>query len=221
MTEQWISEGRQWCKYCRIYISSNVNQVLQHETGRKHKWNEEAFIREVSLKVTSTPAGASAVASELMDRINELQKEKLTPSLLVQPEGTTKPETKPANGAPVKNEKESAESYPASAHEAHGQWIAVPVAAAKVEAKATNGVDEHAPISIAVEKEGKLNVEVKEEKPSKVLRIGATDEADEEEAAVRDEAKMEGDASAADWDVLEGKLRKRTIRKKKKKRKRL
>lgn len=224
MTERCISEGRQWCKYCRMYISSNVNQILQHQSGRKHQYNEEEFIREVSLKVTSTPAGASAVANELLNRINELQNESATrgPKAV---EPLPGPEANPAV-QPVNEDTTTvnATSYPVSAHEAHGQWFAVPVAKAEDE---TNGVDvaddDQAAKAEEVAVEEKMEIG-----DSKVLRIGAVDEADDEEAAVRDAAKTahgvgcgdgDDDASASDWDALEGKLRKkRTIRKKKRKR---
>lgn len=37
MTEYWISNPRQWCRDCKVYIDSKPENVRKHEAGAKHQ----------------------------------------------------------------------------------------------------------------------------------------------------------------------------------------
>ncbi|CAM6040515.1 unnamed protein product [Sphagnum compactum] len=37
MTEYWVSQGKKWCDYCKIYIANNPSSLRNHEYGQRHK----------------------------------------------------------------------------------------------------------------------------------------------------------------------------------------
>lgn len=219
MSEFWVSEGRTWCKYCKKYISSNKIQIRQHEAGQKHINAEEEFVRSLSSKVKPAATAASAASSrierdtgELLERIARLHQEVQSKSkrgdVVHQPEILGSP----LDHAKVPEPDEQA--YPAPAHEALGPWIEV----TKDEA-VTLVSNSQAPESSAAEVQS--GASVLEELP--VLRVGAVDAADEEEAVARDEAARCGTLGVDDvsdaWDAFDS--RKRTIRKPRKRKRRL
>ena len=206
MSEYWVSEGRQWCKYCRKYISSNVNQVRQHELGRNHKEKEEEYIRAISLKANLTTAGAATVTGELLERISLLKKEQADGNV----ESVAKAAEADLSKGTVPNDDDDDGQYPAPAHEAYGKWVEVSTTE---------------PTVIEVPKEFAPTERKPEDSTperSSTVRIGALDDDDEAEAkALEQVGKSTKKAKDATWDMLESKLRKRVISKGgKKKRKR-
>ncbi|XP_065015471.1 zinc finger protein ZOP1-like [Musa acuminata AAA Group] len=39
MTEYWVSQGKKWCDFCKIYIANNPLNIRTHELGQRHKDN--------------------------------------------------------------------------------------------------------------------------------------------------------------------------------------
>ncbi|XP_068638157.1 zinc finger protein ZOP1-like isoform X2 [Aristolochia californica] len=37
MTEYWVSQGKKWCDFCKIYIANNALSIRTHELGQRHK----------------------------------------------------------------------------------------------------------------------------------------------------------------------------------------
>ncbi|KAG0625500.1 hypothetical protein M758_2G060300 [Ceratodon purpureus] len=37
MTEYWVSQGKKWCDYCKIFIANNATSLRNHEIGQRHK----------------------------------------------------------------------------------------------------------------------------------------------------------------------------------------
>lgn len=206
MSEFWVSEGRQWCKYCRKYISSNVNQIRQHESGRIHKENEEEFIRNISLKANHTAAGAASVTGELLERISQLKKEATEKATS---EETGEVEVNPPSKLIVELDDDEDGPYPAPAHEAYGPWVE----AATNEEPCT----EQVPEEFAAEKKSEHLNKNSAIPIAPVLRIGAEDNDDEAEALAHEQVVQSSKkATDAAWDALDKKLRKRTNNKTKK-----
>ncbi|KAJ3280140.1 hypothetical protein HDU76_009264 [Blyttiomyces sp. JEL0837] len=47
MTERWVSTAKYFCKYCNIFVADNKSSRTHHESGQKHKYNVDKFMREV------------------------------------------------------------------------------------------------------------------------------------------------------------------------------
>ncbi|CAN0878966.1 Zinc finger protein ZOP1 [Linum grandiflorum] len=39
MTEYWVSQGKKWCDFCKIFIANNPSSIRNHDLGQKHKDN--------------------------------------------------------------------------------------------------------------------------------------------------------------------------------------
>lgn len=37
MTEYWVSQGKKWCEYCKVFIANNAASLRNHEVGQRHK----------------------------------------------------------------------------------------------------------------------------------------------------------------------------------------
>uniref|UniRef100_A0A803M2K8 Matrin-type domain-containing protein n=1 Tax=Chenopodium quinoa TaxID=63459 RepID=A0A803M2K8_CHEQI len=37
MTEYWVSQGKHWCDFCKIFITNNPSTIRNHEMGQRHK----------------------------------------------------------------------------------------------------------------------------------------------------------------------------------------
>lgn len=35
--QYWVSQGKKWCDYCKIYIANNTTSLRNHEFGQRHK----------------------------------------------------------------------------------------------------------------------------------------------------------------------------------------
>lgn len=35
--QYWVSQGKKWCDYCKIYIANNATSLRNHEFGQRHK----------------------------------------------------------------------------------------------------------------------------------------------------------------------------------------
>lgn len=226
MSEYWVSEGRQWCKYCRIFISSNINQVLQHQSGRKHINNEENYVREIANKVRATNAGSAAVADQVLAQVAELKAKAEMKARGEEPEpapaptptsaaaaAATRPASREATHVPLpvtanvelktedQEEKKKLESddgeYPAPA--TYGPWVKVEIESDYVKDESTEVKEE--PTTVPDD--------ANQSKPKR--RIGALDDDDEEDANLKDAeraARFEADPTQA-WDELDKAFKKR------------
>ncbi len=196
MSEFWVSEGRHWCKYCKKWISSNKIQIRQHEAGEKHIEAEDAFVRQLSSKVSTTatagdskvstsahPSSAAVEAGELLERISRSQVTPCQPAPVPEPQ-----------------QPQEEDAYPAPAHEAFGPWVEV----------------------VQTGKTAVLEEDVAEEPVVPVLRVGAADAADEEEALAREQDLKSGAGGRADMkDCEDPVFRKRGISKSRKRKRRV
>lgn len=39
MTEYWVSQGKKWCDFCKIFIANNPLSIRTHDLGQRHKDN--------------------------------------------------------------------------------------------------------------------------------------------------------------------------------------
>lgn len=35
--QYWVSQGKKWCDYCKIFIANNATSLRNHEIGQRHK----------------------------------------------------------------------------------------------------------------------------------------------------------------------------------------
>lgn len=50
MSEYWVSKGKYYCTYCKVYIADDKPSRQHHETGGRHKGNLERYIRDIYKK---------------------------------------------------------------------------------------------------------------------------------------------------------------------------
>ncbi|KAK9897062.1 hypothetical protein P389DRAFT_178799 [Cystobasidium minutum MCA 4210] len=50
MSEYWVSQGKFYCKYCKVYIADDKPSRSHHDSGFRHKGNLERYIREIYKK---------------------------------------------------------------------------------------------------------------------------------------------------------------------------
>lgn len=46
MTTFWVSQGKHWCKICKLWIQPDKQSILNHEQGKKHKEVEAEWLKE-------------------------------------------------------------------------------------------------------------------------------------------------------------------------------
>ncbi|KAJ3178290.1 hypothetical protein HDU87_003602 [Geranomyces variabilis] len=70
MSEYWVSNKKFFCTYCRIYLQDNKISRQTHETGKKHKDNVAAYLRDVHTR-TEEKGKANAETAAMMAIINQ------------------------------------------------------------------------------------------------------------------------------------------------------
>eukprot|EP00756_Hemistasia_phaeocysticola_P062164 Hpha_TRINITY_DN5585_c0_g1::TRINITY_DN5585_c0_g1_i1::g.93738::m.93738 len=65
MTSYWKSGERHWCRYCKLYIAGTPAAIRQHETGARHKDQEERFLRDTYRKGTERDKAEQELKAEL------------------------------------------------------------------------------------------------------------------------------------------------------------
>lgn len=35
--QYWVSQGKKWCEYCKVFIANNATSLRNHEVGQRHK----------------------------------------------------------------------------------------------------------------------------------------------------------------------------------------
>ncbi len=35
--QYWVSQGKKWCEYCKVFIANNATSLRNHEIGQRHK----------------------------------------------------------------------------------------------------------------------------------------------------------------------------------------
>ncbi|KAJ3148042.1 hypothetical protein HDU86_007610 [Geranomyces michiganensis] len=70
MSDYWVSNKKFYCTYCRIYLQDNKISRQTHETGKKHKDNVAAYLRDVHTR-TEEKGKANAETAAMMAIINQ------------------------------------------------------------------------------------------------------------------------------------------------------
>ncbi|KAJ3165703.1 hypothetical protein HDU88_003896 [Geranomyces variabilis] len=70
MSEFWVSNKKFFCTYCRIYLQDNKISRQTHETGKKHKDNVAAYLRDVHTR-SEEKGKANAETAAMMAIINQ------------------------------------------------------------------------------------------------------------------------------------------------------
>lgn len=185
MSDFWVSEDKVWCKYCKKYISSNKIQIRQHEAGLRHIRAEDEFVRLLASKAKPAAAAASASSFRATAEAGEL----LERISQWQREAEIHPEQAAVDD----------ESFPVPAHDALGEWVKVP---------------KQQTFALETDRIIDKHEDTHPEEAAIVLRVGAMDAADEEEAAARDEAtvsKMKDTETDDVFDGLDMKRKKRAM----------
>jgi len=47
MADYWVSQGKTWCQYCKIFIQNNKVSKSQHENGQNHQNNVKKFLYDM------------------------------------------------------------------------------------------------------------------------------------------------------------------------------
>ncbi|KAF5745679.1 hypothetical protein HS088_TW07G01271 [Tripterygium wilfordii] len=66
MTEYWVSQGKKWCDFCKIFISNNTSSIRNHELGERHK-------ESVSKRLTSMRKDKAAKEKEEKETARALE----------------------------------------------------------------------------------------------------------------------------------------------------
>lgn len=47
MTTFWVSQGKHWCKICKLWLQPDKMSILNHERGKKHKEIEAEYMKDI------------------------------------------------------------------------------------------------------------------------------------------------------------------------------
>ncbi|CAG8679808.1 6760_t:CDS:2, partial [Dentiscutata heterogama] len=95
-SEFWISQQKHWCQYCRIYIADNKPQ------GKKHRENQEKFLRDIYRKEHESRKEAAKTKREL-ERIEKAAMKQYRRDIALEAPGATSSIQPPTDSAPTKN----------------------------------------------------------------------------------------------------------------------
>ncbi|CAN1307335.1 Zinc finger protein ZOP1 [Linum perenne] len=65
MTEYWVSQGKKWCDFCKIFIANNPSSIRNHDLGQKHKDNVAQRLATMRQDKVAKDKAEKAAASAL------------------------------------------------------------------------------------------------------------------------------------------------------------
>ncbi|KAG2242051.1 hypothetical protein Bca52824_096107 [Brassica carinata] len=93
MTEYWVSQGKKWCEFCKIWTQNNATSIRNHELGKHHR-------ECVEKKLTDMREKSAAKDKELKKNEKLLQQIEAKATRSYQKDIATAHEVAKANGAP-------------------------------------------------------------------------------------------------------------------------
>ncbi|KAG8468228.1 hypothetical protein KFE25_013311 [Diacronema lutheri] len=65
MTTYWVSQGKHWCKICKLWIQPDKQSIFNHEQGKKHKEAEAEHLKETRKASRAERKEADELQSQL------------------------------------------------------------------------------------------------------------------------------------------------------------